>query len=88
MRRRLGREAIRAVRRIAAPLPGRPRMARNGLALGAMPVSIEGACLARGAPVHYRPSAQQLKGGDPVSNHQPRSTAAVTRIPAFAEIRA
>ena len=37
MRRRLGREAIRAVRRIAAPLPGRPRMARNGLALGAMP---------------------------------------------------
>jgi len=88
MRRRLGREAIRAVRRIAAPRLGRRRRARNGLARGAMPVSIEGACLARDAPVHYGPSAQQLKGGDPVSIPKPRSSAAVTRIPTQLEVLA
>ena len=33
-------------------------------------------------------SAQQLKGGDPVSGHKPRSSAAVTRIPTCLEIRA
>jgi hypothetical protein len=38
--------------------------------------------------VGYRSSSQQLKGGDPVSSHQPRSSAAATRIPAQLEILA
>jgi hypothetical protein len=36
--------------------------------------------------VGYRSSSQQLKGGDPVSIPKPRSSAAVTRIPAQLEI--
>src|SRR5271155_629449 len=38
--------------------------------------------------VGWCPSSQQLKGGDPVSSHQPRSSAAATRIPAQLEVLA
>jgi hypothetical protein len=47
-----------------------------------------GACDLTTTGCRINSSSPQQKGGDPVSHHQPRSTAAVTRIPALAEILA
>src|SRR5215831_3701381 len=46
------------------------------------------ACGAAAFSLRWCPSSQQRKGGDPVSSPKPRSSAAVTRIPALEEILA
>ena len=74
----------RAIRRPACADRRRPAPARRAR----MSLSQSIACSRAASPIHYGASVQQQKGGDPVSIDQPRSTAAVTRIPASVEIRA